>query len=131
MSDTWSFVVPDDAAGERLDRFVAREVPDTSRSALARWIRDGQLTLDGAVRSPSTRLRGGEIVSCTPPDPRPSRLEPEDLPLRGGGQGADAREAAQESLVVGQDGRHLRLLEHDLGDPDPVGGRRRIKAARR
>ena len=38
------------------------------------------------------------------------------------GQVRQGREAGHEALEVGDDHRHLGLLEHDLGDPDPVGG---------
>ena len=35
---------------------------------------------------------------------------------------ADARENAEEAVEVGDNGRHLGLLEHDLRDPYSVGG---------
>ena len=37
------------------------------------------------------------------------------------GEGARVGEALQEALVVRKDGFDARLVEHDLGDPDPVG----------
>ena len=46
------------------------------------------------------------------------------LLLRRFGQGVDVREAGEERLVVGLDGLHRRLLQHDLGDPDRDTGRR-------
>ncbi len=46
---------------------------------------------------------------------------PEDLPQRGPGQAPHVGEDPEPALVVGDDGRDGRLLEHDLGDPDPVG----------
>ncbi len=44
----------------------------------------------------------------------------EHLVLRRRGQRGDVREAGQEALVVAQHGRHLRLLQHDLRQPDAV-----------
>lgn len=37
------------------------------------------------------------------------------------GQGDDIGEAIDKRSVAGKDGRHRRLLEHELGDEDPVG----------
>src|SRR3546814_10372303 len=36
------------------------------------------------------------------------------------GKGLHIGETRQESLVVPYDGRHLRLLQHDFGQPDPI-----------
>ncbi len=38
----------------------------------------------------------------------------QDLDLRSGGQGGKIRESLHETLEIGDDGRHLGLLEHDL-----------------
>ena len=55
--------VPAELAGERFDRVAAELFPDFSRSRLARWIREGSLTLDGGDASPSDRLLGGETLA--------------------------------------------------------------------
>ena len=47
--------------------------------------------------------------------------EPEDVLLRGVGQGADVGEALEEAVVIVHPLRHAGLLEDDLGDPDAVG----------
>src|ERR1700687_3553822 len=36
------------------------------------------------------------------------------------GERDDVRKARDETLVVGPDCGHLRLLQHDLGDPDAI-----------
>src|SRR3569833_1883529 len=41
---------------------------------------------------------------------------------RGVRQGPHCRKSGLEALEVGNDGSHLRLLEHDLRDPDPGRG---------
>jgi 23S rRNA pseudouridine1911/1915/1917 synthase len=53
------------ANGARLDRFVAGAV-GASRSELARWIAGGRVTVDGAVRDASFRLREGQRVGVVP-----------------------------------------------------------------
>lgn len=46
--------------------------------------------------------------------------ESEDPVERSGGEPADGGEAAQEALIVGNDGGDLGLLEHGFGEPDGV-----------
>ena len=49
-------------AGERLDRVLAEQFSDVSRSQLARWIKDGSITVNGESRKPNYRLIGGEAI---------------------------------------------------------------------
>jgi len=44
-------------------------------------IRDGQVTVDGGPASPHDKVRKGMLVVVTKPEPRPSGLEPEDIPI--------------------------------------------------
>ncbi len=78
--DTVELVVPREAQGIRLDRFVAASV-DASRSELARWIEAGQVTVDGAVRDPSARLRPGQRV-CVRRQPQPATRAEADPTVR-------------------------------------------------
>ncbi len=61
-------IVPPEAAGERLDRFLAGHLG--SRAAAERAI-DGGVLVDGASRPKSHRLAGGEEVSVPEPAPAP------------------------------------------------------------
>jgi 23S rRNA pseudouridine1911/1915/1917 synthase len=54
--------VPEAAAGERLDRFVASLPGVGSRAAAERLLVNGSVLVDGAVRPKSHRLEGGEEV---------------------------------------------------------------------
>ncbi|MEQ8516417.1 MAG: 23S rRNA pseudouridine(1911/1915/1917) synthase RluD [Chromatocurvus sp.] len=47
------------APGERLDQVAARLFPDYSRSRLQAWIRDGALTVDGALLRPREKVAAG------------------------------------------------------------------------
>ncbi|HVR13507.1 MAG TPA: RluA family pseudouridine synthase [Gaiellaceae bacterium] len=65
--------VPDDAAGSRLDAFVAQHVG--SRAAAERVIDAGAL-VDGVARAKAWRLQGGEDVEFEPPtEPQPPQRE--------------------------------------------------------
>jgi 23S rRNA pseudouridine1911/1915/1917 synthase len=71
-----ALVVPRDASGVRLDRFLARSLP-VSRSELQRWIGDGRVTVQGVAQTPSARVREGDRVLVDPPPPLPTAAEPD------------------------------------------------------
>src|SRR5439155_14001649 len=74
--------VPDDAAGARLDRFLA-ELPEiASRAAAERLLAQGSVRLDGAVRPKSHRLEGGEELEFEVPEPKSRTLEREEVEFR-------------------------------------------------
>lgn len=68
-------------AGERLDRYLARELPDLSRSAIQRLIESGGVRVGGESLPKSYRLRGGEDISVEPELPRETAVLPERIPL--------------------------------------------------
>jgi 23S rRNA pseudouridine1911/1915/1917 synthase len=73
--------VPDSAAGERLDRFLAALPEIGSRAVAERLVRDGGVLVDGAPRPKSTKLAGGEEIEFEAPGPVASTLEPEAMDL--------------------------------------------------
>jgi 23S rRNA pseudouridine1911/1915/1917 synthase len=73
--------VPDAAAGERLDRFLAGLPEVGSRAVAERLLGEGGVLVDGRARAKSTRLSGGETVEFEPPAPMPSGLVPEAMEL--------------------------------------------------
>ena len=74
--------VPDAAAGERLDRFLAGAAEVGSRAAAERLLEDGAVRVDGERRAKSHRLAGGEQVEFEPPASPRSELVPESMELR-------------------------------------------------
>ncbi len=73
--------VPDSAAGERLDRFLAALPEIGSRAVAERLVREGGVRVDGAARPKSTRLAGGEELEFDAPAPVTSTLTPEPMDL--------------------------------------------------
>jgi 23S rRNA pseudouridine1911/1915/1917 synthase len=73
--------VPDGAAGQRLDRFLASLPEIGSRAVAERLLRDGGVLVDGAARAKSTKLAGGEELDFEPPAPPTSDLVPEAMDL--------------------------------------------------
>lgn len=74
-------LVPTDAVGSRLDRFLVRAVPDHSRARLQQWIRDGHIRVDGQRSKSSAVVRGGETIVIVPPIVTPATLTAEAIPL--------------------------------------------------
>jgi 23S rRNA pseudouridine1911/1915/1917 synthase len=68
-------------AGERLDRWLARRLPVLSRARLQSLIEAGAVLLDGGVARPSARLRAGQAVEVTVPEPTAAVPQAEDIPL--------------------------------------------------
>jgi 23S rRNA pseudouridine1911/1915/1917 synthase len=64
--------VPEAAAGERLDRFVASLPGVGSRAAAERLLAAGSVLVDGALRPKSYRLEGGEEVAVELADGAPA-----------------------------------------------------------
>jgi 23S rRNA pseudouridine1911/1915/1917 synthase len=75
--------VPDEAKGERLDRWLAEQLPDTTRSQVTRLLAEGAVTVDGEkARKGGLRLAGGQqVVVAHPPDPVATPLQPQSIPL--------------------------------------------------
>jgi 23S rRNA pseudouridine1911/1915/1917 synthase len=70
-----------DVAGERLDVFIVRHMPDLTRSRVQRLIDDGHVTVDGARPRASLRLASGAAVSVDVPPPADGHAAPEAIPL--------------------------------------------------
>ncbi len=65
----------------RLDRYVAGELPDLSRTYLQQLISDGRLLVDGQVRRAAFKITPGQVVTISLPDTEEFDLEPQDIPL--------------------------------------------------
>ena len=72
---------PAEAAGERLDAYLAAAVPELTRSLAQKLIRSGQVLVNGAAAAKSCRLDGGETIAVTLPEPEPIEALPENIPL--------------------------------------------------
>jgi 23S rRNA pseudouridine1911/1915/1917 synthase len=74
--------VPPEAAGERLDRFLAGLEEVGSRAAAERLLGEKRVRVDGSPRAKSHRLAGGERLEVEVPEGRRTALQLEDLDLR-------------------------------------------------
>jgi len=59
---TQSYTVPADAAGQRLDQWLAAQIPDISRVRVQQLIEQEKITVNGGRPKASMRLKGGEEI---------------------------------------------------------------------
>ncbi|MSQ33451.1 MAG: RluA family pseudouridine synthase [Dehalococcoidia bacterium] len=69
------------AAALRLDQFLAAQVAGLTRSRAQALIRSGLATRNGRPAKASQPLAPGDRVELTVPDPEPTRLRPQPIPL--------------------------------------------------
>jgi 23S rRNA pseudouridine1911/1915/1917 synthase len=67
--------------GKRLDRFLAEQIPETSRARIQEWIGDGRVAVDGGAAKASVKLKVGAVVTLEQAPARPLRAEAEEIPL--------------------------------------------------
>ena len=81
-ADVRTLTVPDGAAAERVDRFVA-DVTGLSRSYVQKLIADGRLTADGLAIRANTVVGPGAIVRLdVPPPSRPEAVADPTIPVK-------------------------------------------------
>jgi 23S rRNA pseudouridine1911/1915/1917 synthase len=74
-------LVPDSAAGRRLDAVLAELFPEYSRSRLSAWIKSGDVRVDGAAARGRDPVRGGETVTLIAVQDTQTHAVAEDIPL--------------------------------------------------
>jgi 23S rRNA pseudouridine1911/1915/1917 synthase len=68
-------------AGERLDRWLAAQLPAHSRAEIQRWIDDGLVTVGDKQEKASHKLATGDTVVVRVPAAKPYEIEAEPIPL--------------------------------------------------
>ncbi|MDW7774417.1 MAG: RluA family pseudouridine synthase [Desulfobulbaceae bacterium] len=76
---SFSFIVPGEEAGLRLDLFLVRHLSEFSRSALYRLIQNDSVQVNGDTPKAGYRIREGDRVDVVVPEQEPSDLIPEQV----------------------------------------------------
>ena len=76
---SWTLVVTEGT--KRLDRYLAREIGDLTRSRLHGLIGDGFVLVNGGAAKPAQQVRAGDVVDVTVPKPREVSMAAEDIPV--------------------------------------------------
>jgi 23S rRNA pseudouridine1911/1915/1917 synthase len=74
-------LVPDTCFNQRVDRVLAELCPDYSRSQLQKWLKAGDINIDGRVMVAKEKIKGGETIHIQAKPIVRSDFEPEDIPL--------------------------------------------------
>lgn len=82
MASSRTVVFPEERPSERLDLFLGGELPGVSRAQIKRLIDEGLVLVDDQSSKAAAKLRGGEVVHITLPEPQPTTAQPEAIPLR-------------------------------------------------
>ena len=70
-----------EAAGQRLDAFLANALPDMSRSAVQKLLENGCVMLNGKPGKKNDRVSVGDEIQVTLPEPKRLDVEARDIPL--------------------------------------------------
>ena len=76
---TWKLVVT--GGTTRLDRYLAGQLRDLTRSRLHGLIGDGFVLVNGGATKPAQQVRAGDVVDVTVPKPREVSMAAEDIPV--------------------------------------------------
>ena len=80
MSEMLCLTVLAEAAGQRLDAYLA-SATELTRSAAVRLIEEGQVTLGGKPANKKDKVKAGDEVMVSLPEPEPDEAIPQDIPL--------------------------------------------------
>jgi 23S rRNA pseudouridine1911/1915/1917 synthase len=82
VAEPQTIEVPSEAAGQRLDQFLAAQLEGVSRSRVQMLMDQGDVLVNGEREKASLKLRGGEHIAITgEPRPAPLKATAEDIPL--------------------------------------------------
>ena len=74
ISKKVQLVVAEKFGFDRLDHYLVRQQVHPSRSFLQKLIKDGDIRVNGKTTKANTKIRPGDIVTCSIPSPKPLDL---------------------------------------------------------
>lgn len=82
VSEARSFLVGEEFASQRLDRWLAGQIPELSRARVQALIKDGQVRKAGAtIGDGGARVKPGETYEINMPEAVPSEVVGQEMPL--------------------------------------------------
>lgn len=79
--NSYDFYIDEEESGERIDKYLRTLMPDFSRSYIQKMIADGHVLADGRSLKANYKIKPGDHLTVTVPDPVIPAIEPEDIPL--------------------------------------------------
>jgi 23S rRNA pseudouridine1911/1915/1917 synthase len=126
-----TILVSSEASGQRADVYIARALPDLSRSRVQMLLREGWILVNAAPVRPSGRVRGGDCITVELPAPLPVDTLPEKIPLHILYEDGDLLVVNKASGMVvhpaagNEQGTLVNALLHHCQDLSGIGGTRR------
>ncbi len=120
--------VEENDAGERLDAWLARRIPELSRSRIAQLLAEGRIRVNGRTPKKSERPAAGDDVEVEIPAPAPATLAPEPIPLDIVHEDADLLVVDKPAGLVihpgagNRAGTLVNALLHHVKDLSGIGG---------
>lgn len=93
MPEIITLSVDENAVGERIDKYIAENVDGVTRSGVQKLFDDGFVQANGLVIGKNYRLRSGDEILVTRPEPKLLEVKAENIPL-------DIRYEDSDLLVV-------------------------------
>ena len=81
LSETIKLIPAKELAAVRLDKYLAEQLPDLSRSYLQKLILDGNVTVNQKQVKSNYKTSAGDIIEIAVPEPEEPDILPEDIPL--------------------------------------------------
>lgn len=72
----------DDADSSRLDQYLAKHLPELSRSRIQSLIKSGDILLNGKTTKAKQTITRGDVLDINIPEPKPAEALPQDIPLK-------------------------------------------------
>lgn len=118
----------DDADGSRLDQYLAKHLPELSRSRIQALIKSEDILLNGKPTKAKQTVARGDVLEINIPEPKPAEAQPQDIPLNILFEDAHIIVLNKESGMVvhpaagNEDGTLVNALLHHCGDLSGIGG---------
>ena len=81
MKNKYSIICPEDIGEIRIDRYIADEYEELSRSYIQKLIKDGMVSVNGRSCKASLKVSPGDEIFFEAPEVKIPQIVPEDIPL--------------------------------------------------
>jgi 23S rRNA pseudouridine1911/1915/1917 synthase len=79
MTESYTFTIKNESG--RLDKFLADQLPDHSRSQIQGWIKDEQVTVNSEPSKANYKLQQDDVIALSIPEPLEIDAQPEDIAI--------------------------------------------------
>ncbi|MBI5286551.1 MAG: RluA family pseudouridine synthase [Deltaproteobacteria bacterium] len=82
LTSYFSFTVTPSEVQERLDIYLSKNLPCLTRSQIRRLIEESRVLLNHSPTKAGKKLKAGDLIEVTIPEPQPLEARPEKVPLK-------------------------------------------------